>query len=60
MKRKELLDKFQKEANQIIYDDEDDKYLMDVHRNEKEAESYLDKEKKKAEQKNLKLVDHSA
>lgn len=41
-----------------MFNDEDDKYIIDFEKTEKEAESYLDKEKKKAERKDLKVVDH--
>lgn len=57
-KRKELLDKAREK---VVFngDDDDDKYLMDFEKDEDEAESYLEREKRKAEKKDLKRVDHS-
>lgn len=57
-KRKELLDKAREK---IVFngDDEDDKFIMDFEKDEDEAESFLDREKRKAERKDLKRVDHS-
>lgn len=61
-KRKELLDK----AREMIVfngDDEDDKYLMEFKPSgigsDEEGEDFLEKEKRKAEKKDLKKVDHS-
>jgi len=59
IKRKEFLDKLQQQNNQIIFNDEDDKFIMDYEKDEEEAESFLEREKRKAEKKELKLVDHS-
>ena len=41
-----------------MFNDEDDKYIMDFEKDEKEAESFLEKEKRKAERKDLKMVNH--
>lgn len=50
LKKKEMLDKLKQENNQVIFNDEDDdKYIIDFEKVEEEAESYLDKEKKRAE-----------
>ena len=40
-------------------DDDDDKYIMEIEKDEDDAESFLEKEKRKAEKKDLKRVDHS-
>lgn len=40
-------------------DDEGDKYLMEFEKDEEDAESFLEREKRKAERKDLKKVDHS-
>lgn len=41
-----------------MFNDEDDKYIMDFEKVEEEAESYLEREKRRAERKDLKLVNH--
>ena len=41
-----------------MFNDEDDKYIMDFEKDEQEAESFLEKEKRKAERKDLKMVNH--
>ena len=40
-------------------DDDDDKYIMEIEKDEDDAASFLEKEKRKAEKKDLKRVDHS-
>jgi ATP-dependent RNA helicase DDX46/PRP5 len=61
-KRKEMLDKARE---MIIFngDDDDDKYLMEFKPSgvgsDEEGEDFLEKEKRKAEKKDLKKVDHS-
>ena len=40
-------------------DDDEDKYFKDFEKDEDEADSYLEREKRKAEKKDLKRVDHS-
>jgi len=40
-------------------DEDEDKYFKDYEKGEDEAESYLEREKRKAEKKDLKRVDHS-
>lgn len=42
----------------MIFNDEDDKYIMDFEKVEEEAESFLEKEKRKADKKDLKAVNH--
>lgn len=41
-----------------MFNEEDDKYIMDFEKVEEEAESFLEKEKRKAERKDLKAVNH--
>ena len=53
-----MLEKLKAENNQIIFNDDDDKFLMDFEKVEEEADSFLDKEKKRAEKKDLKAVNH--
>lgn len=57
LKKKEYLDKLQ-ESNQVIYDDEDDKFIMNFQKNEEEADSFLDREKRKETRKEIQAVDH--
>jgi hypothetical protein len=35
------------ESNKVIMNEDDDKYLLDINKDEEEAESYLDKEKRR-------------
>lgn len=42
-----------------MFGEEDDKFLMEYEKDEEEAESFLEKEKRKADGKDLKLVDHT-
>jgi ATP-dependent RNA helicase DDX46/PRP5 len=42
-----------------MFEDEDDKFIMDFEKDEGEAESYLEKEKRKADRKELKVIDHT-
>ena len=43
----------------MSYNEDDDKYLIDFEKVEEEAASFLDKEKKRAEKKDLKAIDHA-
>ena len=52
------MEKLKEENNQIIFEDEDDKFIMEYERDEEDAESYLDKEKRRADKKELKALDH--
>ena len=56
VKKKDMLEKLKLENNQIIFNDEDDKFIMDFEKDEEEAESFLDKEKRKQSQTHLLLV----
>lgn len=58
IKRMEQLEKA-KEKMVFTGDDDDDKYLMEFEKEEDDAESYLEREKRKADKKELKRVDHS-
>ena len=52
-----MIEKIVGESGQVIIND-DDEYLMEIEKDEEEAESYLDKEKRKLAHKELKVVDH--
>lgn len=58
LKKKELIEKLKKESNQVLFNDDDDKYIIDFEKVEEEAESFLEREKRRAEKKDLKLVNH--
>lgn len=58
-KRKELLDKAREKVVFTGDDDDEDKYFMDFEKDEDEADNYLEREKRRAEKKDLKRVDHS-
>ena len=58
-KRKELLDKARERVVFTGDDDDEDKYFMDFEKDEDEADNYLEREKRRAEKKDLKRVDHS-
>ena len=36
-----------------MFDDDDDKFIMDFQKNEDEADTFLDREKKKADRKEI-------
>lgn len=42
-----------------MFEDEGDKYLMDFEKEEEEADSFLEREKKRADKKDLKAFDHT-
>ena len=42
-----------------MFEDEGDKFIMEFEKDEGEAESYLEREKRKADKKELKVVDHT-
>ncbi len=46
------------EKNQILFNDEDDDFMEDFAKEEQEAESFLDREKKKNDRKEMKATDH--
>lgn len=58
LKRQELLEKARE---RVVFrgDEDDDQYLVDFEKDEDEAESYLEREKRKADKKELKRVDHA-
>ena len=58
LKKRERLEKAKE---QIIFngDDDDDKFIVNFDQDENEAESFLNREKRKAEKKELKRKDHS-
>jgi hypothetical protein len=51
-----MLEKLKQENNQIMFNDDEDKFLIDFEKEEEEAESFLEKEKKRTEKKDIKLV----
>jgi len=58
LKKREMMEKLKQENNQVLFNDEDDKFIMDFEKVEEEADSFLEKEKRKAEKRDLKFVNH--
>ena len=42
-----------------MFEDEGDKFMIDFEKEEQEADSYLEREKRKADRNDLKAVDHN-
>lgn len=62
IRKKEQLDQIKKDEKQVNFDEEDDKFIIGLQDAENagtssSAQSYLDKEKRKADKKNLKFLD---
>jgi len=53
-----VLEKIKAEKNQVILNDDDDEYLMDIAKDEEEAESFIEREKRKMAYKAMKQVNH--
>jgi ATP-dependent RNA helicase DDX46/PRP5 len=52
-----MLEKLKQENNKVMaFDEDDDKFIMNFEKEEEEAESFLDKEKRRNERKDAKLV----
>lgn len=59
MKKKINIDRILGDSNQVLLNDDDDEYLIEVVKDEEEADSYLEREKKKLAGKELKSIDHA-